>query len=308
MTADTNIDTFFNVYNFSKSAWEPLVEPWQLAFHMAKSQHPEKLSLELISRKSLEVTVTAATIALASKSAQFLSSEEDVLSKPRGSDAPYRVCNYTGFDLNVWAQSDKDEDGSAAKLADGEEAPWRFEDPSTTRETLSPEGATGIVSARLEGSGFDSIERIPVNQEGEAMYNLRPRKDKVQHRLLVEVKLGADNVKSITFRSPLLVENHTQIPIEIGIFDPDQGHLTKIDKIAPGEARPSPVGAAFMHSLVIRPDQGFGYAWSNERIFWKDLLKLPTRTITCQGEQKDNSPAFYFQLQSVFDSKNPLAQ
>jgi len=308
MTADTNIDTFFNVYNFSKSAWEPLVEPWQLGFHMAKSQNPDKLAVELYSRKSLEVTVTSATIALASKSAQFLSSEEDVLSKPRGSDAPYKVRNWTGFDLDVWAQTQNNEEGSAAKLSDGEEIPWRFEDPSTTRETLAPEGATGIVGARLEGSGFDSIDKIPVSREGEVLYNLKPRKDKVQHRLLVEVKLGTDNVKYITFRSPLLVENHTQIPIEIGVYDPDEGHLTKIDKIAPGEARPSPVGAAFMHSLVIRPDQGFGYAWSSERIFWKDLLKRPSRTVTCQGEQKDSSPPFYFQLQSVFDKKDPLAQ
>jgi len=308
MTADTNIDTFFNVYNFSKSAWEPLVEPWQLGFHMAKSQNPDKLAVELYSRKSLEVTVTSATIALASKSADFLTSEEDVLSKPRGSDAPYKVRNWTGFDLNVWAQTHNNEEGSAAKLSDGEEIPWRFEDPSTTRETLAPEGATGVIGARLEGSGFDSIEKIPVSREGEVLYNLKPRKDKVQHRLLVEVKLGTDNVKYITFRSPLLVENHTQIPIEIGVFDPDEGHLTKIDKIAPGEARPSPVGAAFMHSLVIRPDQGFGYAWSSERIFWKDLLKRPSRTVTCQGEQKDSSPPFYFQLQSVFDKKDPLAQ
>ncbi|KAH0145909.1 vacuolar protein sorting-associated protein 13, partial [Aureobasidium melanogenum] len=210
MTADTSIETFFNVYNFSKSAWEPLVEPWSLGFHMAKSLNPDKLAVELYSRKSLELTMTSSTIALASKSAQFLSNDEDILSKPRGSDAPYRIRNQTGFDLNVWAQTENNEEGAAEKLSDGEEAPWRFEDPSTTRETLSPEGATGVVGIKLEGSGFDSIERIPVNREGETLYNLKPRKDKVQHRILVDVKLGADNVKYITFRSPLLVENHTQ--------------------------------------------------------------------------------------------------
>lgn len=305
MTADTNVDTFFNVYNFSKSAWEPLIEPWSLGFHMAKNQNPDKLAVELYSRKALEITVTSATIALASKSANFLTANEDILGKPRGSDAPYRVCNYTGFDLNVWAQTDKDEEGAAAKMTDGEEIPWRFEDPSTTRETLSPEGATGVVGIKLEGSGFDSIDRIPVSREGETLYNLKPRKDKIQHRLLVEVKLGADNVKYITFRSPLLVENHTQIPLEIGVFSPEEGTLLKIEKVAPGDARPAPVGAAFMHSLVIRPDQGFGYAWSNERLFWKDLLKKPTQTITCKGEQGD-SPPFYFQMQSVFDKANPL--
>lgn len=308
MTADTSIDLFINVYNFSQSAWEPLIEPWQLGFHMAKEVNPDKLAVELYSRKSLELTVTAATIALASKSAQFLSSEEDVLSKPRGNDAPYRIRNYTGFELNVWSSAEVDDEGQAAKLTDGEERPWRFEDPSTTRETLSPEGQSGLIGVKLDGSGFDSVDRIPVSREGETLYNLKPRKDKIQHRMLVEVKLGTDNVKYITLRSPMLVENHTQIPIELGVYSPDEGHLLKIEKIAPGEARPSPVGAAFMHSLVIRPDQGFGYTWSNERLFWKDLLKRPIRTLKCQGEQDESSPPFYFQMQASFDKNNPLTK
>lgn len=310
MTADTSIDTFFNIYNFSKSAWEPLVEPWQLGFHMAKETNPDKLAVELFSRKSLELTITSATIALASKSAQFLSSDEDMLSKPRGSDAPYRIRNYTGFDLNVWSsgETQTDDEGQAAKLTDGEEKPWRFEDPTTTRETLSPEGQVGLIGIKLEGSGFDSIDRIPVNREGESLYNLKPRKDKVQHRMLVEVKLGTDNVKYITLRSPMLVENHTQIPVELGVYSPDDGHLLKIERIAPGEARPSPVGAAFMHSLVLRPGEGFGYTWSNERLFWKDLLKRPVRTLTCQGDSDDHSPPFYFQMQASFDKNNPLTR
>lgn len=305
MTGDTNLDTYINVYNFSKSAWEPLIEPWQLGFHISRDQSPDLLSIEMYSHKMMELTVTSATIALASKSAQFLQTDEDVLSKPRGSDAPYKVRNYTGFDLNVWA-ANKEEEDSAAKLNDGEEAPWRFDDPTAMRENLSPEGASGFVGIKLEGSGFDSVDRIGVNREGETLYNLKPRKDKVLHRLLVEVKLGSDNVKYITFRSPLLVENNTQIPIEIGVFSPEEGHLLKIEKIAPGEGRPAPIGAAFMHSLVVRPDQGFGYAWSNERLFWKDLLKRPTRTITCQGESNEQSPPFYFQLNASFNKNDPM--
>ncbi|KAI7403002.1 vacuolar protein sorting-associated protein 13 [Hortaea werneckii] len=307
MTADTQIDTFFNVYNFSKSAWEPFIEPWTVGFHMSKEVNPDKLAVELYSRKMLELTVTSASIALASKSAQFLSSEEDVLSKPRGNDSPYRIRNYTGFDANVWASGESgDDEGHAAKLEDGEEKPWRFEDPTTTRETLSPEGQTGVIGVQLEGSGFESIDRIGVNREGETLYNLKPRKDKVQHRMLVEVSLGADNVKYITLRSPLLVENQTQIPVEIGVYSPDEGHLLKIEKVAPGESRPAPVGAAFMHSLVVRPDQGFGYTWSNERLFWKDMLKRPVRTMTCAAEQDQQAPPFFFQTQAVFDKNNPL--
>ena len=308
MTADTSFDTYINVYNFSKSAWEPLIEPWQLGFHMSKEQNPDLFSIEVYSHKMMELTITSATIALASKSAQFLSTEEDILAKPRGADSPFRMRNYTGFEVNVWAAAREGDQGSAAKLSDGEESQWRFEDPTTMRENLSPEGSAGVVGIKLEGSGFDSIDRIPVNREGETLYNLKPRKDKILHRLLVEVKLGLDNVKYITFRSPLVLENNTQIPVEMGVFSPEEGHLLKIEKIAPGDARPAPVGAAFMHSLVVRPDQGFGYSWSDERLFWKDLLKRPIRTIKCKGESGDQSPPFYFQMNASFNKSDPMTK
>ncbi|KAF2460623.1 hypothetical protein BDY21DRAFT_279898 [Lineolata rhizophorae] len=308
MVADTQLDTFVNVFNFSKSAWEPLIEPWSLGFHMTKDQNPDRLAVDVYSRKSLELTLTAATIALTSKSAQFLSTDEDILSKPRGMDAPFRIRNHTGFDVHVWVVSHPDDNGPAAKLSDGQEIPWRFEDPTTTRETLAPEGASGVVGLKLEGSGFDSIDRVAVSREGEKIYNLYPRKDRVLHRLLVDVKLGTDNVKCITLRSPLLVENNTQIPVELGIYSPEEGHLLKIEKVSPGDARPAPIGAAFMHSVLVRPDQGFGYGWSAERLFWKDLLRRPTKTITCKGEQDDHSPPFYFQMHAVFDQKEPLTR
>jgi vacuolar protein sorting-associated protein 13A/C len=305
MVADTSLDTLINVYNFSKSAWEPLIEPWAVGFHMAKDQNPDRISVDVYSRKSMELTVTAATIALGSKSFDFLTGDEDVLSKPRGNDAPYRIRNHTGFSLDIWAEGKEDE-GFSAKLEDGEEKPWRFEDPMSTRESLSTEGASGMVGFRLGGSGFDTLSRIPVHREGEFLYNLKPKQDRIQHRILVDVKLGADNIKNITIRSPLLVENNTQIPIELGMFSPEDGHLLKIDKIAPGDARPAPIGSVYMHSIVVRPDQGFGYSWSNERLFWKDLLKRPTRTITCRGEQDEQAPPFYFQLHAAFDKKDPL--
>lgn len=306
LNMDTNFETFINVYNFSKSAWEPLIEPWQLGFHMAKEVDPDVFSIDAFSHKNMELTVTSATIALASKSFQFLSTDEDVLSKPRGTDAPYRIRNYTGFDLRVWADVSAGEEGPAAKLSDGEEHPWRFEDSTAVRETLNPEGHGGIVGVKLEGSGFDSINRIPVVREGEVVYSLKPKSDNVLHRLLVEVKLGADNVKYITFRSPLLVENNTQIPVELGVFSPSEGHLLKIEKILPGDARPAPVGSAYLHSVVVRPDQGFGYDWSNEQLFWKDLMKRPTRTVKCVSEGGQQSPPFYFQVNATFDSKDSL--
>ena len=310
LRAETNIDMFVNVYNFSKSAWEPLVEPWRMGVHVSKDSDADSdcMSVELSSPRAMELTITSATIALGSKAAEFLSRDDDVLSKPRGSEAPYRIRNYTGFDLHVWADTQDEHSKVDARLSDGEEIPWRFEDWEKMRENLEPEHGVGIVGVKLEGSGFDIIKQIAVTREGEALYSLRPRKDQILHRLLVEVSLGLDNVKYITFRSPLLVENKTQIPVEIGVFDPEEGNLLKIEKIAPGESRPAPVGAAFMKSLLVRPDQGFGYAWSNEALFWKSLLQKPTMTMTCKSENGDKVTPFYFQMHAKYDKSHALTK
>jgi len=304
LDVNTHIDMFINIYNFSKSTWEPLVEPWELTLQASKDINSKCMSVELISKKTLEVTVTSATIALASKSADFLTGEEDVLSKPRENEKPYRIRNYTGFELSVWADVPGDDNDTSTKLDDGEEAPWSFEDWETMRENLSLNKA-GAVGIRLEGSGFDSVNKIGVDREGETLYRLRPNRDNTSHRLLVDVSLGDDNVKYITFRSPLLVENHTQIPVEVAVYDSTEGHLLKIEKIAPGESRPAPVGAAYLKSLLVRPDQGFGYTWSTEFLWWRDLLKRPTRTLTCNGENGKQTPPFYFQMHATYDKTNP---
>lgn len=284
MDADTNIETFVNIYNFSKSAWEPLAEPWQLSFHMSRTLHPERLSIDLISRKTLEITVTSQTIALASKAAQFMQQDEDMLTKPRGVDSPYRIRNQTGFALNVWAASDSNEGQSMAiKLKDGEQAPWRFEEWEKMREVenqahiplraltnfmknLSPEGSSGIVGVKIEESGFESVTEIPVNREGETLYTLRPAKNGILHRLLCEVHLGADNIKYITFRSPLVVENNTQIPVELGVLDAEGQHIIRVYKVLPGESQPAPIEAAYHQSLVLRPDgKQFSFLVPNTR-------------------------------------------
>lgn len=298
LKAETAIDMYINVYNFAKSAWEPLLEPWQVGLGVAKEQESGLLSIDVTSKKTFDVTVTTATIALASKSFDFLTKDEDVLGKPRGVEAPYKIRNYTGFDILVQARSQSDENISL-KLQDGEEAPWSFEHWEKMRENIMSENnAVSSVAVQIEGSGFDTVKNIRLNREGEFLYSLRPKTDNTLHRLLVEVNLGSDNVKYVTLRSPLVVENATQIPVELGVYDVQEGHLLKIEKIAPGESRPAPVAAAFVKSLVIRPDSGFGYAWSSDHLWWRDLLKRPTRTLVCKGENTDQ---FYFQLNTSFD-------
>ena len=308
MVMDSTVHTWANVYNFSKSTWEPLMEPWDIGYHLSKEQETGMLSADLFSRKSAEMTFTTATIALALQSAQFLSADEDVLSKPRGIESPYRLRNYTGYDIFVWAVSEDSENGRTAKVLDGEEIPWRFEDPSTTRETLASEGATGVIGLKIEESGYDRIERIAVNREAENLYSLLPKKEGIQHRLAVEIKLGADSVKYVTFRSPLKMENETRIPLDMAVFDVENGDLLKITTIPPGESRPAPIGVAYLHSLLLRPNEGFGYLWSTDRLYWRNVMKQPVKTLVCQRENSRDFPPFVFQTCGLFDKKSPITK
>ncbi|KAI1862359.1 uncharacterized protein JN550_010221 [Neoarthrinium moseri] len=299
LKAETAIDMYINVYNFAKSAWEPLLEPWQVGLGVARAQDTGLLSVDMQSRKTFEVTVTTATIALASKSFDFLTENEDVLGKPRGAETAYKIRNYTGFDVIVQARNQSNTDNISVRLDDGQEAPWSFEHWEKMRENIMSDSNTAnSVTVQIEGSGFDTVKNVRINRQGEFLYSLRPKTDNTMHRLLVEVQLGNDNVKYVTLRSPLVVENDTQIPVELGVYDAQEGHLLKIEKIPPGESRPAPVAACFVKSLLVRPDSGFGYAWSSEHLWWKDLIKRPTRTLVCKGEGND---PFYFQMNTSFD-------
>lgn len=124
----------------------------------------------------------------------------------------------------------------------------------TVVKNLSPEGSSGIVGVKIEESGFESVTEIPVNREGETLYTLRPAKNGILHRLLCEVHLGTDNIKYITFRSPLVVENNTQIAVELGVLDAEGQNIIRVYKVLPGESQPAPIEAAYHQSLVIRPD------------------------------------------------------
>ncbi|TWU78464.1 hypothetical protein ED733_008917 [Metarhizium rileyi] len=305
LKAESAINMYSSVYNFSKSSWEPFLEPWQVGLGIAKDPSSGLVSVDVASKKTFDITITTAFIALASKSLMFLTSEKNILDKPRGVEAPYRIRNYTGFDVVLHSKNPSSEEPISLRLGDGAEQPWSFEHWEKMRENLLTESSQNDVGVQLEGSGFDLVKNVKFNREGEFLYGLRPKTENILHRLCIEVKLGSDNVKYVTLRSPLVVENATEIPVELGIYDAQEGHLLKIEKIAPGDSRPAPVGAVFEKRALVRPDGGFGYEWSRDQLWWRDLLHRPTKQLVCKGE---NGDPFYFQVHSQFDRSNPVTK
>lgn len=74
------------------------------------------------------------------------------------------------------------------------------------------------LGVQLKGSPWEAIRGISVDRAGEHVLALRPKLDKVSHQIACEIKLE-NNIKVITFRSTLNVENETNLPIEMIVVD-----------------------------------------------------------------------------------------
>ncbi len=71
---------------------------------------------------------------------------------------------------------------------------------------------------------------MSVDREGDFSYSLRPRKDQVPHRLVCDIKLK-DNVKIVTLRSSMKIENQTHLPMEMVLIDASGKASSEVYKI-----------------------------------------------------------------------------
>ena len=186
------------------------------------------------------------------------------------------------------------------------------------------ESGGNMLSLQIEGMPWERIKHVSVDREGESIINLRPKLDKVAHRLLCDVKL-VDNVKVVTFRSAFNIENRTMVPVEVVVLDAD-GELSSIIRhMDPGEDCPVPIEAAYHNRIRLRPDRecraaaaaehlltlpaaaGFEYNWSSESVGWQDLVKRSTRTLTCEANASGEAP-FRFQCFTICDKQDPMSR
>ncbi|MBW0509363.1 hypothetical protein O181_049078 [Austropuccinia psidii MF-1] len=70
----------------------------------------------------------------------------------------------------------------------------------------------------------------------------------------------------------------------------------------PSYASPTTL-AAYHQRIKIRPDPGFGFKWCKEALTWKDLVKHPVRTITCQSIDLEE-PAWCFTAATIYDEED----
>ena len=89
-----------------------------------------------------------------------------------------------------------------------------------------------ILNVQIEGALWETLRNIHVDTEGEHMYPLRPLVRNVQHHIVFDVNL-VDNVKVVTIRSTMVIENRTLLPVDLTVLDSrgySDGTFTKIGK------------------------------------------------------------------------------
>ncbi|SCV68005.1 BQ2448_126 [Microbotryum intermedium] len=302
LDAQVTIEPRVQCFNLRVSTWEPLVDPWRFSVNVSKPVTTGLLAITLSSQERLELNITSTFIELGLTTQAIIGREgEKLLTRARGSQAPFLIKNRTGYAMSLWSEGNHG--GDAHRLADGDDAPWRFDDWRAMREHLHV-GSRNSLTLQFEGTSWTALQNVSVDREGEHIYVLKPKLDKVSHRLMCEVKL-VENVKVVTFRSTFLVQNRSLVNAEMVIVDEYGKKASQIYKILPGEDCPVPIVAAYTSRIRFRPDAGFGYAWSGEPLHWQALVKNPTCAIVCKSAKE---AAFRFQAHAILDKSDPLVR
>lgn len=309
LSATVEFSTYINYFNIKNSHWEPLMEPWNFRLELTRNPETKKepLNVKLISNTILNVNVTHTFLESAMTTMQLMDKQRNTIySGERGTVAPYELRNRTGYNIMVWNSTNAKEGPTIKEIKNGSNLPWWFEDWKKRRETTS--FASNSLNVQIDGAMWESLRDVQLDNEGEHMISLRPMVNKVQHRIVFDVKL-VDNIKIVTIRSALVIENRTLLSVDFASIDPSGKMDGAVTKIAPGEDYSIPIEKAYTNRFCIRPDAGFGYRWTEKAFHWKDFARptKPESTFSCLSEERNNNmPPFIFQINARLDRKSIL--
>ncbi|SCV04252.1 LAME_0H16974g1_1 [Lachancea meyersii CBS 8951] len=295
----SSIETYANIFNYSRSSWEPLLETVPLSFHLSKGVEGDAaFYFDIISRKLAEVSLSSRTIALLSQIPNSLYQKVD--TEARGATKPYKIFNDTGMTLAVWIPSkgSKAQD-SKTVLENGVTTPWEFEDWRNVRENLDTDDSMNILGVEIEGQLFQTSLKIDATSEGEDVYTLHPAVNGVHARLACELKLCEDNIKLVTLKSTLVLQNATAGSLFFKLAENENN----VKEVLPGQSRSIPAQDAYNARVYLKPEGD--YSWSSESIYWKNLLSNPS-SISCGSNHRDTP--FFYEVDAKFDSNEPLAR
>ncbi|KAJ2157305.1 Vacuolar protein sorting-associated protein 13 [Coemansia sp. RSA 552] len=296
MRVQSDVKLQASYFNRRNSHWEPFIEPWGFRLSMAaagvgSSEAPQRIDVSSRDRLLLNAShaLIEETLGLAAQWDEEVQRHAQQKQEPHkaGERMPYVLINRTGIDCHVWVDLPEGAtargeriDTSPVLLRDGESLPWRFEDWRRRREQL--EAKAHHIGVQFSNGQWEWLRRVQVDREGVRHYTLQPAVDGINHRVAVEVRLDAANlVKRVVLRSPLVVENRAHVAMEVAMCDYRGELRTDSAIIQPGDDLPLPIMFCHQYAVRVRPEPGFGYAWSSQYIYWRDFLAADARTELC---------------------------
>jgi vacuolar protein sorting-associated protein 13A/C len=239
----TSLTTSMRYFNLSNSYFEPLLDPWKFDIEVARTptiNGASPLNVKLSADQRMELSITSAFIELGITSMTVYSKQQEK-QKDRGPVAPFRVRNRTGMPITIWPESDDLSSIPWHKrktIEDGADMPWFFQDRQALRDNVSAFQHNSFGLELPDGAvKWDPVRGVSVDREGEHILNLRPRIEKVTYQLMCDIELE-NNIKVITIRSTLTVDNDTSLPVEMIVVDAHgkaAGSVLKIGELHPVE-------------------------------------------------------------------------
>lgn len=304
MSAETHLEYFVNIYNYAKSTWEPLLEPWPVAIYASKRLLPKpSMMIDIVSRQMAEFSVSSRSVVLLSQIFSSITTEGN--SKPRDEVTPYVIVNQTGFDLEIWTDLHDGLKTNKKVIPSLGKTNWAFEDWRKIRENLDTDNVLDVLGVKLLGSSYNEVSGISASGVGEEVFVLNPPIDGVHNRLACEITLGVDNVKTVVLRSTMTVRNKSDTALSV-IAVKNNGDTSAEITVQPNETIALPIDCVYNDRIKVKPQLQSRFSWSAETITWKDLMKKGS-PISCSSLDSPGS-LYYFQAEARFEQEEPLTK
>ena len=294
------LTSYTNVFNYSKSDWEPLIEPVPVTIKLTKGNKTDdaNYNIAVYSKEMSEITMSTESIQLLSKIPKSLSRYEENFS--RGDIKPFKIVNETGADLEVWIDQATGEKRNETVLKNSESLPWEFEDWRKVRENLDTDNSAATLGFRVLDSKYSNTFKVNTKCELEELYKLEPPVDGVHHRLACHIYLNTDGIKIIKFESPLIITNQSGSKIELNISNKESVFIASKSSFS------VPFDIVYDAKYSIRPClNGDEYEFSNSPFNWKTLL---SGAIFEKCSSVQNGTSFYYQIDAKYEKKEKLAK
>lgn len=306
LSAEVHVESYVNIYNYAKSLWEPLLEPWPVAFYASKTLTPkESITIEVVSRELAECTLSSRSIALLSQISDSLTKE--IPHRLREEVTPYIIHNETGYDVEVWISRTNGAHDNKRVVPNNGSINWEFEDWRTIRENLDTRNDQDYLGISLVNSRYSAVERVLASGEGEEIFALEPPIDGVHNRLICAITLRSDNIKEICLRSSITIFNNAESAIAVELIknQPDSNGISEFI-IELGQRRALPIDAVYRDSFRIKPSMHTKFNWSTESFDWRKLMR-DGLALSCSTIGIEDLAYYYFQAEAQYDKNEPLA-